>query len=319
MPSLRVLSLIVVSLLVACGGTTSTRTHQPEADVSMIEANGLRFAYLADGDPSDPMVLLLHGFPDTAHAWDSLRPRIAAQGYFVVSPFMRGYAPSEAPPDDQYDSKTLGQDVLALIAAFGKEQADVVGHDWGAIAAYSAAALEPARVHRLVTLVIPHPATLKLRLRDLYRLRHFVALKKRRAPRRVARDDFAYVDEIYARWSPTWAFDAADLDPVKNSFAAPGSLHAALGYYRDLSTKTPEFLEAPTRMPALVIAGRLDGATPLDAFDDQSAFAGGVQLEILEAGHFPHREQSEQFLRLLFEFLDEGRRPGVQSAPGLVR
>ena len=58
---------------------------------NFVDANGLRFAYLEEG--SGPLVLLLHGFPDTAHTWDELRPRIAAKGYRAVSPFMRGYSP----------------------------------------------------------------------------------------------------------------------------------------------------------------------------------------------------------------------------------
>lgn len=307
------LVFVLMSLVLACGGKAPTRTHQPETDVSFVEANGMRFAYYADGDPSDPMVLLLHGFPDTAHAWDELRPQIAAQGYFVVSPFMRGYAPSDTTADAAYDGKTLGEDALSLIDAFGKDQADVVGHDWGAVAAYGAAALDPTKVRKLVVLVIPHPATLKirLRLRDLYRTRHFIGLKKQRSYKRVQRNDYAYVNEIYERWSPGWAFTEADLEPVKNSFAAPGGLYAALGYYRDLSLQTPKYLETPTQVPVLTIAGLTDGTTPLDSFDDDSAFGAGYQLEKLDAGHFPHREQPEQFLRLLLTFLGEGREPAA--------
>lgn len=302
---LRLLGLAIACLLGACAVEAPTRVHHPEAEVSMIEANGVRFAYLADGDPNDPMVLLLHGFPDTAHAWDELRPQIAARGYYVVSPFMRGYAPSDTGADASYDATTLGEDALAIIAALGKPRADIVGHDWGAMAAYHAAALEPDKVRKLVALVIPHPATLKLRLRDLRRARHFLALRKRGAVKRVQRDDYAYVDEIYARWSPSWAFDASDLEAVKNSFAAPGGLYAALGYYRALSFKTPAYLEVPTQVPALVIAGLEDGTTPLDAFDDDSAFGAGYQLEKLEAGHFPHRERPQEVLALVLEFLGE--------------
>src|SRR5919106_4330838 len=86
--------------------------------------------------------LMLHGFPDTAHTWDDLRPRIAAKGYRAVSPFMRGYHPS-AVPDRDPDQETLTRDPLALIEALGARDAIVMGHDWGASAAYGAAALGP--------------------------------------------------------------------------------------------------------------------------------------------------------------------------------
>jgi len=300
------LPLIVAGALsAACGGHAPPRTHTPEQGTSTIEANGIRFAYYADGNPADPLVLLIHGFPDTAHAWDDLRPRIAAQGYYVVSPFTRGYGPSVAPDGAKFDAESLGKDALALIDAFGKEHAVIVGHDWGAVAAYSAAALDPAKVDKLAILAIPNPGTIKLRVRDLYGARHFVALKKKRAHKRVRRNDYAYVDKLYKRWSPEWSFSPNDVDDVKNSFAHPGSLQAALGYYRDLPLKTAEFLKAPTQVPVLVIAGRSDGTVPITAYDNEAGFAAGRQLEKLDAGHFPHREQPEQFLAFLLAFLKQ--------------
>src|ERR1700757_2951488 len=126
--------------------------------IHFVEANGLKFAFLEEG--SGPLVLMLHGFPDTAHTWDDLRPRIAANGYRAVSPFMRGYHPS-AIPDRDTDQETLARDPLALIEALGASEAIVVGHDFGAAAAYGAAALGPDRVQKLFTIAIPHPATLK--------------------------------------------------------------------------------------------------------------------------------------------------------------
>src|SRR6202161_4476444 len=117
--------------------------------INFIDANGLRFAYLEEG--SGPLVLLLHGFPDTAHTWDDLRPRIAAKGYRAVSPYMRGYQPTAIPARDA-DQETLARDPLALIDALGASEAVVIGHDWGASAAYGAAALGPDRVKKLFVL-----------------------------------------------------------------------------------------------------------------------------------------------------------------------
>ncbi len=296
---------LAATLLAGCAPQAPPRIHQPEVGTATVMANGMEFAYFAEGDPADPLVLLVHGFPDTAHAWDELRPQIAAQGYYVVSPFTRGYAPSMAPSGASYDARTLGEDVLALIDAFGREDADVVGHDWGALAGYSAAALDPSKVRTLTGLAIPHPGTLKIRLRDLHRTRHFVALRKKNADRRVERDDYAGIVELYERWSPTWDFSPADVEAVKNTFAADGSLRAALGYYRDLSLKAPDYLKEPTQVPVLVIAGIDDGTTPLDAYDETSGYGAGRRLEQLQAGHFPHREQPEEFLRVLLAFLAE--------------
>jgi|GEM_PF-3747368 len=84
-------------------------------ELKYVQANGLRFAYFEEG--TGPLVLLLHGFPDTAHAWDQVRPALAAAGFRAVSPFTRGYAPTEVPRDEAFDADTLGRDALALIEA----------------------------------------------------------------------------------------------------------------------------------------------------------------------------------------------------------
>ena len=125
-----------------------------------IRANGVNFACLEAG--RGPLVLLLHGFPDTAHTWDPTRAALAEAGFRAVSPFLRGYAPTPIPSDGDYRVNTLAADAAKLIEALGEDKAIVVGHDWGASAAYGVANLFPERVRLLVTLAIPHPASLRI-------------------------------------------------------------------------------------------------------------------------------------------------------------
>jgi pimeloyl-ACP methyl ester carboxylesterase len=176
--------------------------------IHFVDAKGLKFGYLEEG--SGPLVLMLHGLPDTAHTWDDLRPRIAAKGYRAVSPFMRGYHPT-AIPDRDPDQETLARDPLALIEALGAHDAIIIGHDWGASAAYGAAALGPDRVKKLIVIGIPHPAALKPSLKKRWGVRHFAAYKLPGAAGRFARNDFAALPAIYRRWSPTFS---VLLDPV---------------------------------------------------------------------------------------------------------
>ena len=121
--------------------------------IRYVNANGLKFAYLEEG--SGPLVLMLHGFPDTAHTWDDLRPRIAAKGYRAVSPFMRGYYPTEVPDRDP-DQETLARDPLALIDALGATEAIVIGHDWGAPIAACSALLRPDIFTAVAMLSVPY-------------------------------------------------------------------------------------------------------------------------------------------------------------------
>lgn len=277
------------------------RTHIPESDVVFVDANGLRFATLQEGE--GPLVLLMHGFPDTAHTWDHVRPALAAAGYRAVSPFMRGYAPSEKPDGDAYTPRDLGTDVLALIEALGYDKAVLVGHDWGASACYAAAHLGPERVARLVTIAIPHPRTLKPSLGTVWKVRHFFAFKLPGAVRRFKRRDFAAVNTLYKRWSPAWDAPESEFEAAKNAFAAPGCADAAIGYYRCLSFKPVPFMREPLEMPTLCFAGETDIIAP-QAYDKAKwMFKGDYRIERLPGGHFMHRESPQEFTDKLLAYL----------------
>jgi pimeloyl-ACP methyl ester carboxylesterase len=285
----------------ASSGSSAERTYTPEAGLHTVAANGINIAYAEAG--KGPLVILLHGFPDTLHTWDAIVPKLSAAGFHAVTPSLRGYAPSGIPAEDT-TFETMGRDVLALIKALGEEHAIVIGHDWGALAAYTAAALEPSRVDKLVTIAIPHPISLFKHL-DVPPSPHFAELNQPDAEQKVKQDDFQYLDQLVVRWSPNWKVPAGELDPIKNTFLADGSLHAALGYYRAASSPMlpPELLQ-PLPMPALTFHGTEDTAGVPALFGDQaSAFTGKFELVALPAGHFVHREAEDAFVAKLMAFL----------------
>ena len=266
-----------------------------------VDANGLKFAYLEEG--TGPLVLMLHGFPDTAHTWDDLRSRIAAKGYRAVSPFMRGYHPT-AIPDRDADQETLSRDALALIAALGASEAVVIGHDFGAGAAYGAAALGPDRVTKLFALAIPHPAALRPSLKQLWGARHFAVYKLPGAPNRFARNDFAALPAICKRWSPDWDPDPKEFDPVRASFSNRASLNAAFGYYRKLSPVPSASLKTRITVPTVVFAGLGDPvAKPSDYWGAARIFDGDYVVEEVPGGHFMHREHPDTFAERLLAHL----------------
>ncbi|MCA9493176.1 MAG: alpha/beta hydrolase [Myxococcales bacterium] len=131
-----------------------------EPTTRAIDTNGVRLHALCWGTEG-PLAVLVHGFPDTPWTWDVVGPRLAAAGYRVVAPYTRGIGPSTDTSPPNYDTDTLGTDILGLIEALGEDKAVVVGHDFGAAAAYAAAGLGAERVDRLVTLAIPHPAAIR--------------------------------------------------------------------------------------------------------------------------------------------------------------
>ncbi|MBL9017457.1 MAG: alpha/beta hydrolase [Myxococcales bacterium] len=259
-----------------------------------VTANGLDFAYLEQG--SGPLVLFVHGFPDTAHTWDGAMRAAAAAGFRAVAPFTRGYHPTAIPSDGAYDTDTLGRDVVALIEALGEDRAIVVGHDWGANAAYAAAATAPERVRLLVTVAIPHPGSIKPTPGMLWNLRHFATLRRAKAPERVRANDFALLDELWRRWSPAWKdIPPAETAAVKQAFQAPGSLEAALGYYKAIRVKLPASLRQKITVPTVAFAGEHDMITPRAYEKARHWFTASYEVCQVPGGHFMHREHPEAF------------------------
>ncbi len=110
---------------------------------------GLRLSALTWGPDDGPLALLLHGYPDTAWTWRHLGPELAADGYRVVAPFTRGYAPSDLAPDGRYGVGALVQDALAVHRLLGADdRAVIVGHDWGALTTYGAMHRAPGAFRR---------------------------------------------------------------------------------------------------------------------------------------------------------------------------
>lgn len=268
-----------------------------------VSVNDVRFALLAEG--KGPLVLLLHGFPDTAHTWDAVRPALAGAGFRAVSPFMRGYAPTSIPEDGKYDIETLGRDVLGLVEALGEERAIVVGHDWGAAAAFAAAALDPARVERLITVAVPHPASIRaFAPRMWWGARHFIAFQSRGAEERLAADDFALIDTLVRRWSPAWRPPADETRPVKEAFRQPGCLTAALGYYRAVGLRPPPSLRKKITVPSAAFSGADDGTLRRSDYERAHRwYEARHEIVHMPGGHFLHREHPERFTRELLRLV----------------
>ena len=263
------------------------------SDVQFIDAGGLRFGYLTEG--SGPLVLLVHGFPDTPHTWRHVMPALAKAGYRAVAPFTRGIAPSAVPADGVYGSDTLGRDLLALIEALGGGPAVVVGHDWGASAAYSAAALGPEKVRLLVTMAIPHPRSIKPSLGLLWQMRHFFVLGARGGAGRLRRNDFAYVDTLAKRWSRTWDIPVDEFRATKDAYAPAGSAEAACAYYAQVRRKPPEGHRQKISVPTVSIAGADDVVAPAAYERARRCFTGVYEVVTVPGGHFMHREQPAAF------------------------
>ncbi|MEM7358354.1 MAG: alpha/beta hydrolase [Pseudomonadota bacterium] len=277
-----------------------------------IDANGLRFGYLSQGE--GPLVICIHGFPDTAYTYRDLMQRLSDRGYRVVAPFSRGYAPTGIPDDNGFAAEDLGRDVVALIDEFDASEAYLIGHDWGAIAVYAAIALAPEKVIKAVTAAVPHPNAIKFTAAQLRKSWYiFFFQLPWLAERKIRQDNYALIEKLWRDWSPGLAeADAAFyVNAFKQALSEDEHVVAALAYYRALIKpknikRVTELFAEPISVPTLTLAGENDGCIGPEHFPGMhSFFSGQFNLEILAgAGHFMHLEQPEVFANHVLNFFD---------------
>jgi len=289
--------------------------------VERLTANGIDFAFVDAGPRDGPLALCLHGFPDTAHTWDGLLPQLADAGFHAVAPFMRGYAPTGPAADGSYHVADLALDAIALADALGGGSDSVlIGHDWGAVATWTAAAYQPERFRRVVALAVAPASVLAgymLQPEIIHNSWYQWFFQMPIAEGVVAMDDFRFIDVLWDLWSPGFTPDPDHIRGVKECLATEGVLEAAIGYYRSTlgSAWSPpsEELEpvqgamvSTVNAPALYLHGAQDGIYPADIVGDTEleAFVPLIEREIVEgAGHFLHLERPDVVLPRIVGFV----------------
>lgn len=299
-----------------------------DAETLRLEAGGMGFAALAWGDEDGPLALCLHGYPDTARTWRHLGPHLAQRGWRVVAPYTRGYAPTDLAPDGNYQVGALARDAVNLHGALGADdRAVLIGHDWGAVTTYAAAAHAPQLFRRIVTMAVaPGPvlmssfrspaglvSDLGLVARQLrmswYMLFQLLPGISERALRRL-------IPRLWADWSP--GYDASeDVADVFAALGPPGHATAALRYYRAFflpwmrsrryGAEQRRVLDLPPA-PLLYLHGERDGCQlPEVARRAREILPAGSEFELVPAaGHFLHLERPEHVNERVATFIAGG-------------
>jgi len=226
---------------------------------------------------------------------------------------MRGYAPSAVPGDGDYRVGALIADAVALHQVLGGDgDAVLIGHDWGAEAAYGAAAFAPDRWRRVVTLAVPPAALDPVLFSDYEQLKRFFYLFMFRDPLGLAeavaaRDGMSFIDKLWLDWSP--GYQPGDhLARVKDCLREPANLAAAIGYYRapavpgapggspGTAARYAGEEQAAARQapqPTLYLHGASDGCIRVELARGAARFLApsSRMLVIDNAGHFLHLEK----------------------------
>ena len=278
----------------------------------------MRVAEAGAGEP----IVLLHGFPELWFSWRHQLSALAGAGYRAIAPNQRGYDGTTAPADvEAYDILDLTADVVALLDALDLERAVVIGHDWGAVVAWSTALIHPERVRAVVGLSVPHLPRPPKPYLDFFR--------------ETMGDDFYMLwfqtsepDEAFARDVPRalaggWVDDreswrerpvelprwlTAEASQVFVDAFSESGFTAPLNWYRNFNRNwelLAEFDDRRVEQPALFITGSRD---PVSTFMPPHLMRGYVpdlrEIVVVEgAGHWVQQERPDEVNQRLIDFL----------------
>jgi pimeloyl-ACP methyl ester carboxylesterase len=282
------------------------------ASQHMLQANGLRFRAMVDGPADGEMFILLHGFPEGAESWTKQVDALAKAGYLAVAPDLRGYGLSDAPEGvENYSIDHLVEDVAGMIKSFGRSQAHVVGHDWGALVAWFFAGRHPEVTKTLTALSVAHPAALAEASRvdeEQREKSRYVALflQVGKAEHVLADEDQRRLRAMFALGPNPDAVPPGVIDHFTRSLSRPGRLTAALNYYRaNLGAGGGAWAaltqELKITSPTTLLWGDEDPALGRRAVEGTAGRVDGpYELMVLEgAGHWLQFERPDDVSRAL--------------------
>ena len=282
----------------------------PKLRYKKVKSGGL---YLQVGTLGEgPPVILLHGFPENAYSWRYQIEPLAAAGFSVWAPHLRGYPPSDiSPKRADYNLRYLIRDVAAVVKLTGQPRAHVVGHDWGGIIAWTFAGRFPEMLDRLVIMNAPH---MEIYFEKLWRssqsVRSFYAafFKLPVLPEKLlSANDFYLLRRVFRSMPKRkQAFSSADIDYFISQLAKPGALTAALHYYRENFMASSMELARASHVdaPTMVLWGERDPALGTFLLEGLERFASLLTIHrFADAGHWVHSEIPEKVNPLLISFL----------------
>ncbi|KAI1151904.1 Alpha/Beta hydrolase protein [Nemania diffusa] len=278
------------------------------AQLKKTDTQLLEIAYYEHGAPDGWPVVLTHGFPYDAHAYDAVVPLLVRRGARVIVPYLRGFGETRflfAITMRTGQQAALAADIISLLDALDIPQAVLAGFDWGGLASCAAAALWPERVAGLVSYAGYDIADIAAQQREpappglecVMWYQHLFQSERGRAC--LARDRRALCRLLWTQWSPTWRFAEADFERAAAAFENPDFVDVVVHAYRFVHGKEAgdpalDGLEARLAarpriaVPCVTLDGAQDPLKPGGSAGHAEMFVGRHERRVFDVGHaFP--------------------------------
>ncbi|GAB4552597.1 MAG: epoxide hydrolase EphM [Anaerolineae bacterium] len=275
----------------------------------MLLVGNLKMHVVLAGQEGAPLVVLLHGFPEFWYSWRHQIRALAAAGFRVVAPDMRGYNLTEKLPP--YDPFALAKDPVNLIRTLGYEKAYLIGHDWGGVVSWLTAAFYPEVIEKLMILNCPHPGVASDILSSFYlpqiaKSWYIFAFQLPRLPELLSSaNNFRALEGGLKRGTPN-GISKDELVYFKEAWSQPGALHAGITYYRELLRKGSALRrrDMTIRVPTRMIWGDPDFALTKEAAERSKKYAPHLEIDYIpNSGHFVQQDRPDEVNQLILAYL----------------
>jgi len=282
-----------------------------ELEHSYIETNGIKLHVVQAGPQSGVPVVLLHGFPEFWYGWRNQIPSLVAEGCRVIVPDQRGYNLSDKPKGAKnYVVSTLVDDIIGLIDALGYEKVNLVGHDWGAVVAWTLAVKYPERLHKLSIMNVPHPAVMRRFLtRDLEQIRRSWYIFFFQLPwlpeRFMSAESWRGAVSALRGSGKIHTFTNEDIEKYKEAWSQPEAMTSMINWYRAVIRHMPKLPKEPrVKIPTLMMWGMKDFALSHRMARPSMDYVDEGNLMLFpEATHWVQHDASEEVNHYLIDFI----------------
>jgi pimeloyl-ACP methyl ester carboxylesterase len=278
-----------------------------------IATSRLRLHVVQSGPMDGPLVILLHGFPEFWYGWRRQIGFLAEQGYRVWAPDQRGYNTSDKPPRVRdYSLEETSRDVLDLIAASGRGEVRLVGHDWGGVVVWNIATLHPTAARQYVVINVPHPAVMLRHLgtnpRQMLRSWYVLAFQMPWLPEAlIARRNWQPMVQGLIDTSLPGTFTEEDFEHYRQAWSQPRAMECMINWYRAALRHRPRWTEnALIAAPTLLLWGAHDRFAGRElARPSIERCRQGELILIEEATHWVQHERAAEVNAHLARFFAE--------------
>jgi len=278
-------------------------------ETTFFQNGNVRLHAVAAGPQDAPVVILLHGFPEFWYGWRKQIESLAAAGFRVIVPDQRGYNLSSKPSGvAAYALTELASDVIAIADQLAQKKIFLVGHDWGAAVAWTAALLHPQRIAKLTVLNVPHPSVMRKFLsahpRQILRSWYVFFFQLPWLPEAFfSAFNFGLASRALLRSSRSGTFSPEDLAQYRAAWSHPGALTAMINWYRALFRTRIKFPDKTVRVPTRILWGERDAFLLPEMAQESLRYCTSAELfTFASATHWLQHEEPARISELLIDF-----------------